>query len=194
MSNKYIDMTPPQPLIIPRGIMEHKDFETYFWKWYGFVIPDQNALQLIKKYTYGKTILEIGAGTGLWAKLLQNNNVDIIATDLMAPIYKNNWYRRFWADVEEIDAIDAIKKYQDKDVLMLIWPHNDNVWAEALKEFTGNTFIYAGKSGPEELHEQIEKNWEITIKEDLNLFPTNNHQDIKIGQPTLYIMKRKDKK
>jgi hypothetical protein len=77
---------------------------------------------------------------------------------------------------------------------MLIWPHNDNVWAEALKEFTGNTFIYAGNSGPEELHEQIERNWEITIKEDLNLFPTNNHQGIKIGQPTLYIMKRKDKK
>ena len=62
--SEYIDLTPPQKVIIPKGIMEHNDFETYFWKWYGFLIPDKESIQLIKNYVGGETILEIGAGTG----------------------------------------------------------------------------------------------------------------------------------
>ena len=80
-----VDLTPPKPVIIPKGEMVETDFETYFWKWYGFLIPDKQALAVIKEYTNGKKILEIGAGTGLWSNLLQNNKVEVITTDLLAP-------------------------------------------------------------------------------------------------------------
>jgi hypothetical protein len=190
--NEFKDETPPQKVIIPRGFMEHKDFETYFWKWYGFLVPDRESIQLIKEYVGGDAILEIGSGTGLWAKLLQNNDVKIIATDLLPPIYKLNWYRRSWTDVEELDGIEAVKKYNDRKTLMLIWPHDDNVWVDAVKEFKGNKLIYGGNSGPKKLSEHFEKEWDIEVSKKLNFFPTNNHEE-EFGQPVLYLMKRKER-
>jgi SAM-dependent methyltransferase len=41
----------------------------------------QEALNFIKKYAAGSRVLEIGCGSGIYAKLLRENGVDIIASD-----------------------------------------------------------------------------------------------------------------
>ncbi|CCI39922.1 unnamed protein product [Albugo candida] len=46
---------------------------------YAWAIPDERALQIIKFYG---PIVEMGAGTGYWAKLLELRGVDIICYDL----------------------------------------------------------------------------------------------------------------
>tara|TARA_Y100001938_G_scaffold9007_1_gene11041 strand:- start:182 stop:784 length:603 start_codon:yes stop_codon:yes gene_type:complete len=189
-----IDMTPPQPVIIPKGILENKTFEDYFWRWYGFVIPDKQAIEIIKHFTEGLSILEIGAGTGLFAKLLQNNDVDITPTDLLPPIYTKNWYRRFWTDVESLDAIEAVEKYTDVDALMVVWPHLDEVWCKALQKYKGDKLIYVGDSAPDDFHKELEKNWEFVLNKEMNTFPTNHHfTEHELKTPTLHLLKRKEK-
>ncbi|KAF4318472.1 hypothetical protein BBO99_00006974 [Phytophthora kernoviae] len=46
---------------------------------YSWAIPDERALQIIKHYG---PIVEMGAGSGYWARLLQLRGVDIVAYDL----------------------------------------------------------------------------------------------------------------
>ncbi|CEG41978.1 uncharacterized protein PHALS_12285 [Plasmopara halstedii] len=46
---------------------------------YSWAIPDERALQIIKHYG---PIVEMGAGSGYWARLLQLRGVDVIAYDL----------------------------------------------------------------------------------------------------------------
>ena len=46
---------------------------------YSYSIPSEEALQAIA--SIGEPMVEIGAGKGYWAKLLQEKGVDIVATD-----------------------------------------------------------------------------------------------------------------
>ncbi|KAG2767913.1 hypothetical protein PC129_g1200 [Phytophthora cactorum] len=46
---------------------------------YSWAIPDERALQIIKHYG---PIVEMGAGSGYWARLLQLRGVDVVAYDL----------------------------------------------------------------------------------------------------------------
>uniref|UniRef100_A0AAV1UJU6 Uncharacterized protein n=1 Tax=Peronospora matthiolae TaxID=2874970 RepID=A0AAV1UJU6_9STRA len=46
---------------------------------YSWAIPDERALQIIKHYG---PIVEMGAGSGYWARLLQDRGVDVVAYDL----------------------------------------------------------------------------------------------------------------
>lgn len=77
---------------------------------YSWAIPDENVLNEI--INFSPKILEIGAGTGYWAYLLKNRGCDIIATD------KNP--KNTWIDVIKENYIDAVKKYDDR-TLMICW-------------------------------------------------------------------------
>ena len=170
--------------------MESITFEEYFWKRYGFILPDKHSIENIKEFA-DETILEIGSGTGLYAKLLQNNGVNVIATDNLEGNYKE-WYEKTWVDIEKIDAVEAVKKYKDINSLMIVWPGNEQVWVDAVNNFKGNKLIYVGDSGPKELHEMIESEWKLFGKQTMNTFPTTNHA-IPFDTPTLYLLKRKEK-
>jgi hypothetical protein len=48
---------------------------------YSFAVPDIRALEAILRFS-NRRIIEIGSGTGYWAKLLQDAGADIIAVDV----------------------------------------------------------------------------------------------------------------
>ncbi|KEQ18717.1 hypothetical protein [Endozoicomonas numazuensis] len=69
----------------------------------------------------GNSCLEVMSGNGFLAKALKQNGVEVIATDDRSWDDPDSDKIRFY-DVETLDAIDAIKKYSDKKVLIMSWP------------------------------------------------------------------------
>jgi hypothetical protein len=134
---------------------------------FSFAIPSDEAISAIKDFSCGNTILEIGSGIGLWAKLLHEKSVDIIATDPEEKKWKHFQSER-WFNVECLDAIKAIEKYKPK-VLMTVWPSYSELWTgQALQYFCrngGKKVIYIGEdssgcTGNDLFHRILEKCFE----------------------------------
>lgn len=66
-------------LAIPKDDVWDDAGSRYSWiKITSFAIPCQEAIEAIGR---AERVLEIGAGTGFWARLLANRGVDVVATD-----------------------------------------------------------------------------------------------------------------
>lgn len=110
-----------------------------------WAIPDDNAIAQIASFVKEETILEIGAGLGYWAKLLQDKGIKIIPTDSKEITWKHNQLPAY-TDVLCLKHKKAIKKFSDASVLFLCWPpYSDIMAAESLLAFKGNRLIYIGE-------------------------------------------------
>jgi hypothetical protein len=117
-----------------------------FTRCMSWAIPSKEAIQKIASFT--NSILEVGAGLGLWAYLLKDAGVNFTATD--------NYSSRGsfimgdtpnFTEVINITHMGAIRAYGDKhEALMLCWPpYSDPMAAEALKAFPGSKVVYIGE-------------------------------------------------
>jgi SAM-dependent methyltransferase len=108
---------------------------------YSWSCPTDRALDLIAEFS-PRGVVEIGAGTGYWAFELARRGVNVRAYDVQ-PRFSMANRRRSWHRVEARDH-RAVKRHQDR-TLMVVWPTRGGVWAEqALRAYTGRTFIYVG--------------------------------------------------
>ena len=116
---------------------------------YSFAIPDEHALERARDASpHG--ILEIGAGTGYWAKMLSNVGVEVVAVDPEpAPSDKSIWFAGIapWAPVEVGDHTSAAR-YGDR-TLLLVWPTHDETWgSDAVSAYAaagGTCVVYVGE-------------------------------------------------
>lgn len=135
---------------------------------YGWAVPNREAAAAILAFAGGDPILEVMAGTGLWARVLADAGATITATD-----WKNHhtylWVGRHapcYYKVERLTACKAIEKYPHP-VLMMCWPpYNEPVAAEALAAFKGDRVVYIGEgeggcTGDDTLHKAFETEWEL---------------------------------
>ncbi len=110
---------------------------------YAWAIPNQAALQAITKYS---RIVEIGAGSGYWANLLNQMGVDVVAYDDFS--WKTS-LERTWFPVRRGGATMALK-HPDR-ALFLCWPPQNTMMATvALLNYRnagGETVIYVGEWG-----------------------------------------------
>ncbi|MCM1440503.1 MAG: hypothetical protein NC131_15085 [Roseburia sp.] len=97
----------------------------------------------------GKKCLEVCAGTGWLSKLLHDAGVNIIATDLGT--WENNkfdtWKTKF-IEVDMIDALKAIDKYSDVEIVIMSWPEYGSPLANLVLNKcleTGKELIYIGE-------------------------------------------------
>lgn len=100
----------------------------------GFALVTKRFARDLAKYIGDNKCLEIMAGQGCLSKALKDEGVDIITTD------NYSWSTHFnmsdtWTDVENIDCLDAIKKYgKDVSYIVCSWiPYNRSIGYEALK-------------------------------------------------------------
>jgi hypothetical protein len=130
---------------------------------YGFAIPTPRVIEKIA--SYGR-IIEVGAGTGYWAKLISEAGGDIIALD-KAPVEtgENRYkFRQSWFPVQKGGPHD-LRCHADR-VLFLCWPsYSTPFGAECLREYQGDTFLYVGEGpggccGDEDFWELLDKEWE----------------------------------
>jgi hypothetical protein len=132
---------------------------------YGFAIPTDEVVKKI--VSFGK-IIEMGAGTGYWARLISEAGGDIVAFD-KDPVYTGRNFYKFreswWHVVESTPAILALKKYADR-TLFLCWPsYGTPFGADCLKAYQGDTFLYVGEGhygccGDKKFWSILDKEWE----------------------------------
>mgnify|MGYP006279308015 CR=1 FL=1 len=116
--------------------------------------------------------MEIGAGSGLWSRLLSNAGINIIATDLIQDNrsnYGNNyrWKGQFF-DVQDKEAIESIKEFGgSSNVLMMVWPpYQSNMASNALRSFSGNKIVFVGEceggcTANDEFFEELNAHWNL---------------------------------
>ena len=130
--------------LAPLGDRAYDERDEIRWR-YAFAVPDESALAAIARYG---PIVEIGAGTGYWARLLADRGVDVVAYDI-CPVdgpQTNRWHgkRTAFYPVRQGGA-DAAARYPER-TLLLVWPPYDRaVAAKALAAYRGSTLIYVGE-------------------------------------------------
>lgn len=136
---------------------------------YSFAIPNEEAINEIAKL--GVPIIEIGAGTGYWAYLLNSVGVDIICFDNYRSLYnfgdsKPKQWDKVWFKVD-IGEQDKIKEYPER-TLFLCWPsYGTSMASDCLEAYTGDLVIYVGESsygctGNGKFFNILDKEFELT--------------------------------
>lgn len=136
--------------------------------------------QLVRRYAYGVPngevleaiaaaspagVVELGAGTGYWARLLHERGVDVVAYDRWPPGSGANEFvddDAQWFPVREGDA-RAVAEHADR-TLLLVWPTWNETWpadaAAAFHAAGGTTLVFVGEgpgglTGDGVLHAQL---------------------------------------
>ena len=118
---------------------------------YGFSIPTDDALEHIERRSPGG-VVEIGAGTGYWAHLLDRRGVDVRAFDIdPAPSSANKWFAgtQPWHRVEIGDH--TVVDQSATRTLVIVWPTKNEAWASAALEryhtAGGRCVVFVGELG-----------------------------------------------
>jgi hypothetical protein len=116
---------------------------------YAFAVPCEEALEaVVAAAPHG--VVEVGAGTGYWARLLDRRGIEVVAFDAApAPSPTNSWFSRAerWFTVHTGDASEAAR-FPER-CLLIVWPTRNETWAgEALAGYYtagGETVVYVGE-------------------------------------------------
>lgn len=145
---------------------------------FAWAVPSPEAVEVIRDFARPGTILEVGAGRGLWAALVtEPGRVRVIATDAfsshgMEAVSPEGLY----AHVERLSHQEAMAKYGRADVLMLVWsPYNDPMAAETLALFEqlgGRRLVFIGESeygctADDAFFDRLNDRWEMVGEVDI---------------------------
>lgn len=131
---------------------------------YSFAVPYEGALAAIGRIS-PCGVIEIGAGTGYWARLLHERGVGVVAVDVApAPSAHNKWFAETpaWWDVEEGDE-SAVDDHGSR-TLLLVWPTRNETWpADAVVRFAaaaGERLVCVGeepggRTGDDQFHSLV---------------------------------------
>lgn len=125
---------------------------------YAWAVPNDHAIQALVLHS---PIVEIGAGTGYWARMVSIAGGYIVAYDkkVRKPAY---------FDVQ-LGGPEKILLHQDQ-TLFLCWPpYATSLAADCLKVYTGKTVIYVGEgdggcTGDDAFHTALEREWEEVVR------------------------------
>jgi hypothetical protein len=85
-------------------------------------LPSAEALDYVRGHLQAPLLI-VAAGTGFWAHCLQQvHGIATIATDLFAPEHNPRFHRPGWYPVQTMDAVEALRRYPDHDVLGICLP------------------------------------------------------------------------
>ena len=106
-------------------------------KKYAWSIPDNAILNAIIAFADGKTIMDVGAGSGYWAKLLEEKGAKVIAID-----DKSEEYTNYYFDVVKRDGVEYLKSEPAaKDACLFMSWTRKPFW----QQFPGNKLIVIGE-------------------------------------------------
>jgi hypothetical protein len=145
---------------------------------YAWSIPSKEAIDCICKYS---PIIEVGAGTGYWASLINSAGAKIHCYDINPPGITPNDYSH-QKQYYPIQPVQWLKWEKTRNsTLFLCWPpYDDNMAIDCLKKYRGDTLIYIGEghygcTANDAFHNELDKNW-IEL-EGVNLFQWDGIHD-----------------
>lgn len=118
---------------------------------YSFAVPSNEAIEKLVKLS---PVVEVGAGLGYWASLVEKAGGDILAYDLKVneqghvKHYMTGKFVEPFCSVQQGDAESVVELYSDR-TLFLCWPPYDRDMAYlCLKKYVecgGKTLVYVGE-------------------------------------------------
>lgn len=168
---------------IDDSLIQLPNSQQIFVEHFGWSIPNRAAVDEIKQYIDDDDqVLEVGAGLGLWSSLLQQEEINLIPTDSF--ITQNTPYIPF-AEIEEIDPLDAVRKYNNSTVLMMSFPpyQSLSISDDALRAFDGNKMIFIGKSDNSTGSQIFKKLTGLYFDADDDLQQWNIVRELKLNSP-----------
>lgn len=110
-------------LIVINNLLNN--FRQYLSLTYGiWSLPNLETANLIKKELQVKTALEIMAGNGYWSKALEKVGIKTVTTDSLEWAKTSATGSKKFVNVEDLNAVDAIKKYHNLDLILCSWSPN----------------------------------------------------------------------
>jgi len=134
---------------------------------YAWAIPSYEAIIAIA--AFAPRILEVGAGSGLWASLLKMAGVHVQATDAQhnsthwVPTYTQGKYYR----VQAMNHRRATRTYRNDYALMMCWPPYDTAMShESIERHVGDKIVYIGEgdygcTGTARMHQLLDRHWNV---------------------------------
>jgi hypothetical protein len=117
------------------NILDNFTLRDHYLNYMGFSILTNKFINSLSKFIGNKKCLEVMSGCGSLSYFLKKSGVKIIPTDNFT--WKHDWftYETFWLEIENIDAVSAIKKYgKDVDFIIMSWPYMDDTAYNVLIE------------------------------------------------------------
>jgi len=105
---------------------------------FSYATPSKRIINKLKKYIGIEKVLEINSYSGLWSYLLFEEEIDIKATD------HNKYDKIPFINIENINPMNAIEKYNNRNILLTVWPHfkkNYYKLNNIVQNFHGDSFI-----------------------------------------------------
>ena len=132
-------------------------------------VPTREAVRAVGEFLGGCSVLEVCSGLGLWARLLHDEGVSVLATDAGEPRGSS------FVCVERRDALTAIAAHDACDALLLCWPPDGQpVASEALRTFGGARLVSIGDSrftGDAVFHGMLSRDWHLERQLQLPSWP-----------------------
>lgn len=127
---------------------------------YSYGVPTDDVLAAIARVS-PKGVVELGAGTGYWARQLHDRGVDVVAYDRSPPSTAENDYvdRVTWFPVLVGDERSPAQ--HPERTLLIVWPSPEESWAAdacaAFHAAGGEVVVYVGegpggRTGDDALH------------------------------------------
>jgi hypothetical protein len=131
---------------------------------FSWAVPNEEAIRRIASFS---PIIEIGAGSGYWSRMLNQAGAKITAFDRCGQKTKHNpFVYKIHGKVKRGSWKKLGKRQFANHALMLCWPpYNDPMAYNCLKAFKGSTLImvgesYGGCTGDSSFWELLEKDFE----------------------------------
>eukprot|EP00605_Chrysophyceae_sp_TOSAG23-4_P001960 GSChrysophyteH1.ASY1.ANO1.2171.1 assembled CDS len=107
---------------------------------FAWAIPDNRALRILKSFS---PLVEIGAGKGYWASLLQKQGVDILPFDIRGS-GEGPQEVKYWTEVKT-GGPEMLKRYVNR-ALFLCYPDEDeSIAIQCLENYAGEYIIHVGE-------------------------------------------------
>ena len=122
------------PEFYPNEMVNNFNMDRYtlrsdFIKTIGFTLISNDWIKPLSQWIGNRKCLEVMAVSGSLSFALQQQGVDIIATDDFSWKYDSSWNndKNYWTDIENIDAMEAVNKYgKDINIIIMSWPYMDD--------------------------------------------------------------------
>ena len=161
------------PLLVDDVLQAERSTAQYdrrraFYTTYAWAVPTPTAMERIAAAVGDRKLLEVFAGNGLWARLLAEAGVEVIATDGVAPTQP-------WYPVEVLEATAAVDGHPDCRALFLSWPPFRHTSAYlALERFKGDLVVTAGDpsfTADADFHTMLTERWTLIDEVALPSWP-----------------------